>query len=61
MLDLLKILTGELYVQAQKMFDDKMFSQLLAIIDLAAKQTIVTNDNFEAEFVSELFCFHFHC
>ncbi|KAJ6384364.1 hypothetical protein OIU78_027638 [Salix suchowensis] len=41
---------GELYVQAQNMFDDKMFSQLLGIIDLAVKEAIVTNDNFETEF-----------
>lgn len=51
-LDSLKLLTGELYVQAQNMFDDKMFSQLLGIIDLAVKEAIVTNDNFETEFVS---------
>uniref|UniRef100_A0A6N2LZA3 Protein MON2 homolog n=1 Tax=Salix viminalis TaxID=40686 RepID=A0A6N2LZA3_SALVM len=41
---------GELYVQAQNMFDDKMFSQLLGIIDLAVKEAIVTNDSFETEF-----------
>eukprot|EP00257_Ricinus_communis_P013104 XP_015570469.1 protein MON2 homolog isoform X2 [Ricinus communis] len=41
---------GELYVQAQKMFDDKMFSQLIAIIDLVVKQAISTIDHFESEF-----------
>ncbi|CAK7340899.1 unnamed protein product [Dovyalis caffra] len=41
---------GELYVQAQMMFDDKMFSQLLATIDMAVKEAIMTNDNFENEF-----------
>lgn len=41
---------GELYVQAQKMFDDRMYTQLLAIIDLAVKQTMITHDNYEIEF-----------
>lgn len=41
---------GELYVQAQKMFDDRMYTQLLAIIDLVVKQAIITSDNFETEF-----------
>ncbi|KAF2298593.1 hypothetical protein GH714_024248 [Hevea brasiliensis] len=41
---------GELYVQAQRMFDDQMFSQLIGIIDLAIKQAITTNENFESEF-----------
>lgn len=41
---------GELYVQAQRMFDDSMYTRLLAIIDLAVKQAIVTTDNFESEF-----------
>ncbi|KAJ4719601.1 Protein MON2-like protein [Melia azedarach] len=41
---------GELYVQAQRMFDDHMYTQLLAIIDFTIKQTIITNDNFETEF-----------
>ncbi|KAF5740546.1 protein MON2 isoform X1 [Tripterygium wilfordii] len=41
---------GELYVQAQRMFDDLMFTQLLAIIDLTIKQTISVNDNFESEY-----------
>lgn len=55
-------LTGELYVQAQRMFNDEMFSQLIGIIDLAIKQAITTNENFESEFVSKflvsnmLFC-----
>ncbi|PON73920.1 Armadillo-type fold containing protein [Parasponia andersonii] len=41
---------GELYVQAQRMFDDHLYTQLLGIIDLAIKQAIATNDNFETEF-----------
>ncbi|KAJ0013658.1 hypothetical protein Pint_20577 [Pistacia integerrima] len=41
---------GELYVQAQRMFDDNMYTQLLAIIDLAVKQTMITNENYETEF-----------
>ncbi|GKV07351.1 hypothetical protein SLEP1_g19144 [Rubroshorea leprosula] len=42
---------GELYAQAQRMFDDHMYMQLLAIIDLNIKQTLITNDNFENESV----------
>ncbi|XP_044475978.1 protein MON2 homolog isoform X3 [Mangifera indica] len=41
---------GELYLQAQRMFDDNMYTQLLAIIDLAVKQTMITNENYETEF-----------
>ncbi|GAV64231.1 Sec7_N domain-containing protein [Cephalotus follicularis] len=41
---------GELYVQARRMFDDAMYTQLLAIIDLAIKQAMLNNDNFESEF-----------
>ncbi|KAE8010084.1 hypothetical protein FH972_006478 [Carpinus fangiana] len=41
---------GELYVQAQKMFDDRMYTQLLAIIDLVVKQAVITTDSFETEF-----------
>lgn len=32
-----------------------MYTQLLAIIDLAVKQAIITTDHFEAEFVSKTF------
>lgn len=48
----LQTFAGELYVQAQRMFDDHRFSQLLAIIQLAIKQTMITNDNYESDFVS---------
>ncbi|CAN1245367.1 Protein MON2 homolog [Linum grandiflorum] len=41
---------GELYAQAHKMFDDRMFSQVLEIVKLAIKQAMMTNENFEAEF-----------
>ncbi|KAJ8760664.1 hypothetical protein K2173_017642 [Erythroxylum novogranatense] len=41
---------GELYVQAQGMFDDRMFSQMLGIIHMAIMQTTLTNENFEIEF-----------
>ncbi|KAL0692392.1 hypothetical protein Bca4012_059572 [Brassica carinata] len=41
---------GELYVQSLKMFDDKMYMQLLGIIDLAIKQAIISSENFETEF-----------
>ncbi|TYH46050.1 hypothetical protein ES332_D11G308900v1 [Gossypium tomentosum] len=40
---------GELYVQAQRMFDDQMYKRLLAIIGLAIKQTVTKSDNCEAE------------
>ncbi|CAJ1976202.1 unnamed protein product [Sphenostylis stenocarpa] len=41
---------GELYVQAQGLFNDIVYTQLIAIIDLAVKQEMLTNDNFEMEF-----------
>ncbi|KAK7269248.1 hypothetical protein RIF29_21968 [Crotalaria pallida] len=41
---------GELYVQAKGLFNDVMYTQLLAIIDLAVKQAMLTNNNFEMEF-----------
>lgn len=50
---ILSIFAGELYVQAQRMFDDHLYTQLLGIIGLAVKQAIINNDNFETEFVSE--------
>jgi len=39
-------------VQAQGLFNDVVYTQLIAIIDLAVKQAMLTNDNFEIEFVS---------
>ncbi|XP_019452228.1 PREDICTED: protein MON2 homolog isoform X2 [Lupinus angustifolius] len=41
---------GELYVQAKGLFNDIMYTQFIAIIDLAVKQAMLTNDNFEIEF-----------
>ncbi|XP_019097538.1 PREDICTED: protein MON2 homolog isoform X8 [Camelina sativa] len=41
---------GELYVQSLKMFDDKMYMQLLGIVDLAIKQAIINSENFESEY-----------
>ncbi|PRQ42774.1 putative mon2, dimerization and cyclophilin-binding domain, guanine nucleotide exchange factor [Rosa chinensis] len=41
---------GELYVQAQRMFDDRLYTQLLAVIRLAMKDAIVANDNCETEY-----------
>ncbi|KAL5770732.1 hypothetical protein ACOSP7_014886 [Xanthoceras sorbifolium] len=41
---------GELYVQAQRMFDDRMYTQLLATVDLATKQTMITSESYETEF-----------
>jgi len=43
---------GELYVQAQGMFDGGMYKWLLAIIHMEVKQEKITNNNFESEFVS---------
>ncbi|KAK8589392.1 hypothetical protein V6N12_023790 [Hibiscus sabdariffa] len=41
---------GELYVQAQRMFDNQMYTRLLAIIGLVIKQTVTKSDNCEDEF-----------
>ncbi|XP_034218280.1 protein MON2 homolog isoform X3 [Prunus dulcis] len=41
---------GELHVQAQRMFDDRLYKQLLAIIGSAVKQAIIINDSSETEF-----------
>ncbi|XP_019439975.1 PREDICTED: protein MON2 homolog [Lupinus angustifolius] len=41
---------GELHVQAKELFNDVMYTQFIAIIDLAVKQAMLTNDNFEIEF-----------
>lgn len=39
-------------MQAKDMFDDEMYLKLLAIVTSAIKQTKISDDNFEAEFVS---------
>ncbi|KAI8555868.1 hypothetical protein RHMOL_Rhmol05G0207500 [Rhododendron molle] len=41
---------GELYVQAQGMFDNGMYTRLLVVVHTAFKQDSTTNNNFEAEF-----------
>lgn len=41
-------------MQAQRMFDDNLYQQLLAVIDSAVKQAITSNDNCDTEFVSEI-------
>ncbi|GMP60726.1 hypothetical protein CsSME_00023471 [Camellia sinensis var. sinensis] len=41
---------GELYEQAQAMFDNAMYTRLLAIVHMAVKQAKFTNYHFEAEF-----------
>lgn len=41
-------------MQSLKMFDDKMYMQLLGIVDLAIKQAIINSENFETEYVSLL-------
>ncbi|KAE8684166.1 protein MON2-like protein isoform X2 [Hibiscus syriacus] len=43
---------GELYVQAQRMFDNQMYTRLLAIIGLAIKQNVTKSDNCEDEFLN---------
>lgn len=48
------LLTGEVYVQAQTMFDNDMYMQLLTIVQSAMRQTKITSDNFEAEYVSQI-------
>lgn len=50
-----KLFTGELYVQAQKMFDSGMYAQLLSVIHSAINEAKSANNNFETEFVSHLF------
>ncbi|KAK6911442.1 Mon2/Sec7/BIG1-like, dimerization and cyclophilin-binding domain [Dillenia turbinata] len=40
---------GELYVQAQKMFDRDMYTQLLAVIHLAAQDSRMNNDNLDID------------
>lgn len=52
--NLFELLTGELHVQAQRMFDDHLYKQLLAIIGSAVKQAIIINDSSETEFVSQI-------
>lgn len=39
-------------MQAQGMFSDNMYTRLIAIINMAVKQALLTNDTFEIEFVS---------
>lgn len=41
---------GELYVQAQGMFDNDTYLKLLSVVDSGIKQAKVTNSNFEAEY-----------
>nr|XP_027114416.1 protein MON2 homolog isoform X2 [Coffea arabica] len=41
---------GEVYVQAQAMFDTDMYKQLLSVIDTAIKEAKFASDNFEAEY-----------
>ncbi|CAN4110213.1 unnamed protein product [Withania somnifera] len=41
---------GELYVQAQGMFDNDTYLKLLSVVDSGIKQAKVANSNFEAEY-----------
>ncbi|KAJ4841109.1 hypothetical protein Tsubulata_003740 [Turnera subulata] len=41
---------GELYVHSQRMFNDRMFTQLLGIVDMGVKQALLMHENFETEF-----------
>lgn len=48
-------------MQAKGSFNDVIYTQLIAIIGLAVKKAMITNDNFEMEFVSPYFnSFFFH-
>lgn len=50
---------GEIYVQAQELFDGGMYTQLLVVIDSAITEANVANQNFEAEFVCHIFYFNY--
>ncbi|VFQ72111.1 unnamed protein product [Cuscuta campestris] len=41
---------GDLYVQAQEMFDSFMYLKLLKVLDVGIKQTKIANSNFEADY-----------
>ncbi|PIN26597.1 hypothetical protein CDL12_00664 [Handroanthus impetiginosus] len=41
---------GDLYVQAQGMFDNDMYKQLILVVDSAIRRPKITNNNFEAEY-----------
>lgn len=41
------------------MFDNKMYTQIVGIIHMAIKQTLVSSDSFESEFVSHCFDMYF--
>ncbi|VFQ98273.1 unnamed protein product [Cuscuta campestris] len=41
---------GDLYVQAQEMFDSFMYLKLLKVLDVGIKQTKIANRNFEADY-----------
>ncbi|CAH9087132.1 unnamed protein product [Cuscuta europaea] len=41
---------GDLYVQAQEMFDSCMYIKLLEVVDLGIKQIKIASSNFEAEY-----------
>ena len=46
--------SGSLFLEAQLMFDNEMYAQLLVILRLAMRHSIASTDSFEAEFVSVL-------
>ncbi|GER36682.1 ARM repeat superfamily protein [Striga asiatica] len=41
---------GELYFQAQGMFDNDMYKQLIFVIDSTIKESKISNNNFEADY-----------
>ncbi|CAA0836755.1 ARM repeat superfamily protein [Striga hermonthica] len=41
---------GELYVQAQGMFDIDMYKQLIFVVDSTIKESKISNNNFEADY-----------
>lgn len=46
---------GELYSQAQGMFDNDMYKQLILVVDSAIREAKINNNNFEADYVNMSF------
>lgn len=55
------LLAGELYVQAQGMFDNDTYLKLLSVVDSGIKQAEVDNSNFEVEYVSACISWRYNC
>lgn len=46
------VLAGELYSQAQGMFDMDMYKQLISVVDTAIREAKINNNTFEADYVN---------